>query len=172
MRCRVVRGPRRPRTRGSATAAATALDVGTTGAARRCATAGRTRAAGRAEPGDRRIVTALFADLVDYVRMLAEHDPEEVRARVTARPGHDGRGDRALRRDPREVHRRRGVRGLRLAARPRRRRRPRGAGGAGDPRRPARRIGDGGEPLEVRIGIATGEVVAGAARPPRTATWA
>ena len=33
--------------------------------------------------GDRRIVTALFADLVDYVRMLAEHDPEEVRARVT-----------------------------------------------------------------------------------------
>ncbi len=33
--------------------------------------------------GDRRIVTALFADLVDYVRMLAEHDPEVVRARVT-----------------------------------------------------------------------------------------
>lgn len=33
--------------------------------------------------GDRRIVTALFADLVDYVRMLAETDPEEVRARVT-----------------------------------------------------------------------------------------
>ena len=32
--------------------------------------------------GDRRVVTALFADLVDYVRMLAEHDPEEVRARV------------------------------------------------------------------------------------------
>jgi adenylate cyclase len=37
-----------------------------------------------APTGDRRIVTALFADLVDYVRMLAEHDPEEVRARVTA----------------------------------------------------------------------------------------
>jgi adenylate cyclase len=33
--------------------------------------------------GDRRIVSALFADLVDYVRMLAEHDPEVVRARVT-----------------------------------------------------------------------------------------
>ena len=29
--------------------------------------------------GDRRIVTALFADLVDYVRMVAEHDPEVVR---------------------------------------------------------------------------------------------
>jgi class 3 adenylate cyclase len=29
------------------------------------------------------VVTALFADLVDYVRMLAETDPEEVRTRVT-----------------------------------------------------------------------------------------
>lgn len=36
------------------------------------------------DKGDRRVVTALFADLVDYVRMLAEHDPEVVRARVTA----------------------------------------------------------------------------------------
>lgn len=34
--------------------------------------------------GDRRIVTALFADLVDYVRLIAEHDPEEVRHRVDA----------------------------------------------------------------------------------------
>jgi class 3 adenylate cyclase len=34
------------------------------------------------EPGDRRIVTALFADLVDYVRLVAEHDPEDVRRRV------------------------------------------------------------------------------------------
>jgi adenylate cyclase len=33
--------------------------------------------------GDRRVVTALFADLVDYVRMLAERDPEDVRAQVT-----------------------------------------------------------------------------------------
>jgi class 3 adenylate cyclase len=39
---------------------------------------------GRNPTGDRRIVTALFADLVDYVRMLAEHDPEDVRARVTS----------------------------------------------------------------------------------------
>jgi adenylate cyclase len=29
-------------------------------------------------------VSALFADLVDYVRMIAEHDPEEVRQRVDA----------------------------------------------------------------------------------------
>jgi class 3 adenylate cyclase len=34
--------------------------------------------------GDRRIVTALFADLVDYVRMFAEHDAEEVKGRVDA----------------------------------------------------------------------------------------
>lgn len=34
------------------------------------------------EPGDRRIVTALFADLVDYVRLVAEHDPEDVRHQV------------------------------------------------------------------------------------------
>jgi adenylate cyclase len=34
--------------------------------------------------GDRRIVTALFADLVDYSRLVAELDPEDVRARVDA----------------------------------------------------------------------------------------
>jgi class 3 adenylate cyclase len=34
------------------------------------------------EAGDRRIVTALFADLVDYVRLVAEHDPEDVRRKV------------------------------------------------------------------------------------------
>jgi class 3 adenylate cyclase len=37
-----------------------------------------------AERGDRRIVTAVFADLVDYVRLVAEHDPEDVRRRVDA----------------------------------------------------------------------------------------
>lgn len=43
------------------------------------------RAAGRnVQGGDRRIVTALFADLVDYSRMVAELDPEEVRTRVDA----------------------------------------------------------------------------------------
>src|SRR4029079_9063144 len=36
------------------------------------------------EAGDRRIVTALFADLVDYVRLVAEHDAEEFRRRVDA----------------------------------------------------------------------------------------
>ena len=32
--------------------------------------------------GDRRVVTALFADLVGYTRLVDELDPEEVRARV------------------------------------------------------------------------------------------
>ena len=39
---------------------------------------------GDGEAGDRRIVTALFADLVDYVRLVAENDPEDVRRRVDA----------------------------------------------------------------------------------------
>ncbi|HEX8941343.1 MAG TPA: AAA family ATPase [Candidatus Limnocylindrales bacterium] len=34
------------------------------------------------QPGDRRIVTVLFADLVDFSRLVAELDPEEVRRRV------------------------------------------------------------------------------------------
>ena len=52
--------------------------------------AARARPGHRAQPvppgeaGDRRIVTALFADLVDYVRLVAEHDAEEVRRRVDA----------------------------------------------------------------------------------------
>lgn len=41
-------------------------------------------AAARGVDGDRRIVTALFADLVDYVRLVAENDPEDVRRRVDA----------------------------------------------------------------------------------------
>ena len=113
------------------------------------------------EAGDRRIVTALFADLVDYVRLVAEHDPEDVRRQVDAAlramveaieavdgtrekfigdavfavfgwpHGHD---DDALR----ATHCALAIRAaLEHAA------------------------GPGGEPLQVRIGIATGEVVAG-----------
>jgi class 3 adenylate cyclase len=37
-----------------------------------------------ASGADRRIVSALFADLVDYVRMIAEHDPEDVKQHVDA----------------------------------------------------------------------------------------
>ena len=125
--------------------------------------------AGRVGPsggvaGDRRVVTALFADIVDYVRMLAEHDPEEVRARVTAAlatmaeaivrvggtrekfigdavfavfgwpTGHDDDAVRAA------------LAALAIRA------------GLQD-------AGPGVEPLEVRIGIATGEVVASGSGP-------
>jgi class 3 adenylate cyclase len=115
-----------------------------------------------ADPGDRRIVTALFADLVDYVRMIAEHDPEEVRARVTealatmadaierfegTREKFIGDAVFAVFGWPR-VHDDDAVRAS-LAAMAIR---------AG-----LHEIADGGEPMEVRIGIATGEVVAGRA---------
>jgi class 3 adenylate cyclase len=105
------------------------------------------------------VVTALFADLVDYVRMLAEHDPEVVRARVTGALGamadvierlggtrekFIGDAVFAVFGWPR-AHDDDAVRaalaglGIRAALR--------------DP-------GDGTEALEVRVGIATGEVVA------------
>jgi class 3 adenylate cyclase len=117
--------------------------------------------------GDRRIVTALFADLVDYVRMLAEHDPEAVRETVTTAlatmaeaierldgtrekfigdavfavfgwpRAHD---DDALRASLAALQIRAGLAGVH---------------------------GDASEPLDVRIGLATGEVVASAPRPTR-----
>lgn len=111
--------------------------------------------------GDRRVVTALFADLVDYVRMLAEHDPEEVRARVGT----------ALVRMGDAIERLGGTRekfigdavfavfGWPLAHDddP-----VRAALAALEIRATLLEPEDGGEPLEVRIGLATGEVVAAA----------
>ena len=125
---------------------------------------GATRAREDVEAGDRRIVTALFADLVDYVRLVAEHDPEDVRRKVDAAlramvdaiKAFDGtrekfigdavfavfgwphaHDDDALR----AAHCALAIReALVNASRP--------EGGAA-------------EPLQVRIGIATGEVVAG-----------
>jgi len=116
-----------------------------------------------AELGDRRIVTALFADLVDYVRMLAEHDPEVVRARVTT----------ALATMARAIERFEGTRekfigdavfavfGWPLAHDDDA---VRAALAAIAIRDGLRMIGDGAEPMEVRIGIATGEVVAATRR--------
>jgi class 3 adenylate cyclase len=54
--------------------------------ARFCDQCGRrlTPSMGGLEAGDRRLVTAVFADLVDYSRMVAELDPEDVRSRVDA----------------------------------------------------------------------------------------
>ena len=112
------------------------------------------------DPGDRRVVTALFADLVDYVRMIAEHDPEEVRARVTA----------ALATMADAIERFEGTRekfiGDALFAvfgwpRAHDDDAVRAALAAMDIRAGLHEISDGGEPMEVRIGIATGEVVAG-----------
>jgi adenylate cyclase len=111
--------------------------------------------------GDRRIVTALFADLVDYVRMLAEHDPEDVRARVTealatmasAVERFDGTREKfigdavfAVFGWPR-AHDDDAVRAALAAL---------------AIRSGLQEAAAGGEPLDVRIGIATGEVVAGA----------
>ncbi len=116
--------------------------------------------------GDRRIVTALFADLVDYVRMLAEHDPEEVRARVTAALAtmagavarFDGTREKFIGdalfavfgwpRSHDDDAVRAGLAALAIRA-------------------GLQEIGDGGEPMDVRIGIATGEVVASAPGPGR-----
>ncbi len=114
--------------------------------------------------GDRRIVTALFADLVDYVRMLAEHDPEEVRDRVTAALATmadaiermDGTREKfigdavfAVFGWPR-AHDDDALRASLAALRIR--------NGLQSP-------SDGGEPMDVRIGLATGEVVASSPRP-------
>ena len=109
--------------------------------------------------GDRRIVTALFADLVGYTKLVDELDPEEVRVRVDAALGIMGQavihfggslekfiGDAVL-----------AVFGVPAAH-------------DDDPLRaclcalemqhalPRYSVGD--QPLELRIGIATGEVVA------------
>ncbi len=124
-------------------------------------------------PGDRRIVTALFADLVDYGRLVSELDPEEVRRRV----------DDALRVMAEAVERFGGslekfigdavfaVFGI-------------PAGHDDDPVRAglcalAIRGGladtasaSGDEPLEVRIGLATGEVLAAPRRLSGDRDWA
>ncbi len=121
----------------------------------------RVSAPGDAERGDRRIVTALFADLVDYVRLVAEHDPEDVRrqvdsallAMVEAIEAHDGTREKFI-----------GDAVFAVFGWP--------LGHDDDALRAAHcalairealaQVADstGGEPLEVRIGIATGEVVA------------
>ena len=118
------------------------------------------QADGPLEAGDRRVVTALFADLVGYTRLVDELDPEEVRARVDGALGvmaeavihfggtlekfigdallavfgvPTGHDDDALRAC---------LSALQMQA------------------ALARYVTGGAEPMELRIGIATGEVVA------------
>jgi class 3 adenylate cyclase len=113
------------------------------------------------EAGDRRVVTALFADLVDYVRLVAEHDPEDVRRKVDAAlramvdaiKAYDGTREKfigdavfavfgwPLGHDDDALRAAHCALAIRAAL--------------------ANASGPAGEPLEVRIGIATGEVVAG-----------
>ena len=110
-------------------------------------------------PGDRRIVTALFADLVDYVRMIAEHDPEEVRTRVTAALA--TMGDAIERFDgTREKFIGDAVFAVFGWPRGHDDDAVRASLAAMAIRAGLHDVEDGGEPLEVRIGIATGEVVA------------
>lgn len=110
------------------------------------------------------MVTALFADLVDYVRMLAEHDPEEVRARVTAALGMMAD---AIERFGGTREKFIGDAVFAVFGWPRAHDDDsvRAALAALAIRSGLRDIGDGGEPMEVRIGLATGEVVATADRP-------
>ena len=121
---------------------------------------------GVAPGGDRRIVTALFADLVDYVRMLAEHDPEEVRTRVTA----------ALAAMASAIERFGGTREKFIGdavfavfgwPRAHDDDAVRAALAALAIRATLQDSADGADPMEVRIGIATGEVVASATTPGR-----
>jgi adenylate cyclase len=122
------------------------------------------RAGPAATIGDRRIVTALFADLVDYVRMLAEHDPEEVRARVTV----------ALATMAAAIERFEGTREKFIGdavfavfgwPRAHDDDAVRAALAALAIRTGLRDLGSGGDPMDVRIGIATGEVVAAGPSP-------
>jgi adenylate cyclase len=110
--------------------------------------------------GDRRVVTALFADLVDYVRMLAEHDPEDVRTRVTA----------ALATMASAIERFDGTREKFIGdavfavfgwPRAHDDAAVRAALAALAIRSGLQEAAAGAEPLDVRIGLATGEVVAG-----------
>lgn len=110
------------------------------------------------EPGDRRVVTALFADLVDYVRMVAEHDPEEVRTRVTTALA--TMGD-AIERFEGTREKFIGDAVFAVFGWPRSHDDDavRASLAAMAIRAGLHEIADGGEPLEVRIGIATGEVL-------------
>ena len=147
MRCGTCGAPMAPDARSCARCG-TSFDVGTA----------RPGPAAIGEAGDRRIVTALFADLVDYVRMVAEHDPEEVRQRVRtalaamadAIESYDGTREKfigdavfAVFGWPR-AHDDDAVRATLAAL---------------AIRDALQGMSTDGEPLEVRIGIATGEVV-------------
>jgi class 3 adenylate cyclase len=142
---------------GTALGSDAAGDLGP-GATRRAGADGAAAPEPVAEPGDRRVVTALFADLVDYVRMLAEHDPEEVRTRVTTALA--TMGD-AIERFEGTREKFIGDAVFAVFGWPRSHDDDavRASLAAMAIRAGLHEIADGGEPMEVRIGIATGEVL-------------
>ena len=74
---------------------------------------------------ERRLVSVLFADLVGFTTLSESRDSEDVRELLSRYFETSPAADRALRRNGREVHRRRGDGGLGYADRDRRRRRAR-----------------------------------------------
>ena len=123
-----------------------------------CATAAR--AAPTPAPEERKVVTALFCDLVGFTATSEAADPEDVDRMLTAYFAMARSPDRGARRGRREVHRRCRRGRLRRPGRPRGRPRARRPGGAPDRRDEAERLpGLGGAPLRLRVGINTGEAL-------------
>ena len=109
---------------------------------------------------ERKVVTTLFCDLVGFTAHARARRPRGRRRPAApllrARP----RGDRVLRRHRREVHRRRRGRRLRRARAARGRPRARGARRPAPRRRGRRDLpGIGGQAVEVRVGVNTGEAL-------------
>ena len=114
--------------------------------------------------GERKQVTVLFADLKGSMELLADRDPEEARAapRPRARAHDGGRAPLRGHRQPGDGRRHHGA--VRRAARPRGPRRARllrgaahaGGGAAATPRRCGAATGS---PIQIRVGLNSGEVV-------------
>ena len=111
---------------------------------------------------ERRLVTVLFADLVGFTGRAENSDPEAVRELQRAYFAEVTRRGRAIRRNAREVHRRRGHGDLRSA---RRLTTTTPSAPCAAPWRSGRRSSELDGALEVRIGVNTGEVVGGTAGP-------
>ena len=119
---------------------------------------------GRREDGapvaERRVTSVLFGDLVGFTPLSESRDPEEVRELLSPLLRRVPHGDRPLRRDGREVHRRRRHGGVGGAGRARGRRRARGARRARAGAATVAAMGEdvGAPGLAMRVGVVTGEV--------------